>query len=161
VRGADGALDLRRRAVGHARDDGGVGRVLHFEGGATLGEDPLAVDVHALEVCHEILQADGLATSPREPTPGDDGALDAPRQPVWRIRPAPRVRRERGVGYDARERYFTSQRAVRSRRPSRCRAPTSWTPSGRPLAPCMSGTLSAGIPQSVHSAQKAGSPVDS
>ena len=39
--------------------------------------------------------------------------------------------------------------------------PTSCTPSGRPFAPCMSGTLSAGIPQSVHSALNAGSPVDS
>ena len=42
----------------------------------------------------------------------------------------------------------------------RRRGPTSWAPSGRPLAPCRSGRLSAGIPQSVHSVQKVGSPVE-
>src|SRR5882724_9892022 len=60
----------------------------------------------------------------------------------------------------ARRSVSTSQRAVRSSRPSPWRGPTSWTPSGRPLAPLMSGTLSAGTPHSVHSEQKTGSPVD-
>ena len=38
----------------------------------------------------------------------------------------------------------TSQRAVRRRRASPWRGPTSWTPSGRPFAPCMSGTVMRG-----------------
>src|SRR5882724_5370458 len=60
----------------------------------------------------------------------------------------------------ARRSVSTSQRAVRRSRPSPWRAPTSCTPSGRPLAPLMSGTLSAGTPHSVHSEQNAGSPVE-
>ena len=39
--------------------------------------------------------------------------------------------------------------------------PTSWTPSGRPVAPSSSGRLTAGRPQSVQSVQKTGSPVAS
>ena len=54
----------------------------------------------------------------------------------------------------------TSQRAVRKSRASPSRGPTSWTPSGRPFSPCMSGTLTAGIPHSVHSVEKTGSPVE-
>src|SRR5205809_4517044 len=60
----------------------------------------------------------------------------------------------------ARRSVSTSQRAVRKSRPSPWRGPTSCTPSGRPLAPLMSGTLRAGTPHSVHSEQKTGSPVD-
>src|SRR5207247_820737 len=44
----------------------------------------------------------------------------------------------------ARRSVSTSQRAVRKSRPSPWRGPTSCTPSGRPLAPLMSGTLRAG-----------------
>src|SRR5207247_1970140 len=60
----------------------------------------------------------------------------------------------------ARRSVSTSQRAVRKSRPSPWRGPTSCTPSGRPLAPLMSGTLRAGTPHSVPSEQKTGSPVD-
>src|SRR6267378_2462037 len=74
--------------------------------------------------------------------------------------------RQDGLWDDSTERVYaprsvsTSQRAVRSSRPSPWREPTSWTPSGRPLAPLMSGTLSAGNPHSVHREQNIGSPVD-
>src|SRR5437867_1121733 len=55
----------------------------------------------------------------------------------------------------------TSQRAVRNSRASPWRGPTSCTPSGRPLAPRMSGTVTAGRPHIVQIVQNMGSPVDS
>ncbi len=53
-----------------------------------------------------------------------------------------------------------SQRAVRSRRASSPRGPTNCTPSGRPSAPCSSGSVIAGSQHRVHSVQNAGYPVE-
>src|SRR5262249_6471000 len=50
--------------------------------------------------------------------------------------------------------------AVRRRRPSRPRGPTSWAPSGRPPSPANSGNDTAGKPLNVHKVQNAGSPVE-
>src|SRR2546425_6216821 len=61
----------------------------------------------------------------------------------------------------ARRSVSTSQRAVRSRRASPWRGPTSCTPRGRPLAPVISGSVTAGMPHIVQMAQNSGSPVDS
>ncbi len=50
--------------------------------------------------------------------------------------------------------------AVRRRRPSRPRGPTSCAPSGRPPSPANSGNDTAGKPLNVHKVQNAGSPVE-
>src|SRR5262245_32111704 len=64
------------------------------------------------------------------------------------------------LGYSDRSTVSTNHRAVRSSWASPWRGPTSCTPSGKPLAPRRSGRLRAGMPDSVHSAQKVGSPVE-
>src|SRR5215510_2163511 len=53
-----------------------------------------------------------------------------------------------------------SHRAVRNKRASLWRGPTSCTPIGKPLTLCSSGKVMHGMPHSVHSVQNAGSPVE-
>src|SRR5881296_1676317 len=151
VRRRHRAPDIRHGPVGHSPDDRAVGGIDDVKRGAALGERPLAVDVHALHVSH------ARSSSRRSPGagPGDPRAYAGGS-----------TRARRAAPYTGRwpshrdATWPTSQRAVRSNRASPCRGPTSWTPSGRPFTPCMSGTLSAGMPQSVHNVQKAGSPVE-
>src|SRR5207249_11210124 len=53
-----------------------------------------------------------------------------------------------------------SHRAVRRRRASPARGPTSCTPIGKPFAASRSGKLIAGMPHNVHNVQNDGSPVE-
>src|SRR5262249_44387157 len=83
VGGGDRTLDLRRGAVGHRGHDALIGRIDHIERGAAIAQDPLAVDVHVLDVVGHRRPPSRYVTVATAPSvrPAPATGLDALRYP--------------------------------------------------------------------------------